>query len=213
MNWADLAAPFDPADIKHRKGPNGKQLPYVTNRAIQDRLDSVVGPGNWKNEFREWGIGSPGVLCGLSIRINDGTRDPEWITKWDGAEQTDIEAVKGGLSDAMKRAAVQWGIGRYLYQTETGTAPENGKTSGGNAGQAPTQHSTPVAKPGPYAPTVKQIAFYERLVSSPAFTEDERKRALTWLADKATRQTIKDQIDWLKRQVEVRAPKREAAAQ
>jgi hypothetical protein len=128
MNWADLAAPFDPADIKHRKGPNGKQLPYVTNRAIQDRLDSVVGPGNWKNEFREWGIGSPGVLCGLSIRINDGTRDPEWITKWDGAEQTDIEAVKGGLSDAMKRAAVQWGIGRYLYQTETGTAPEKGSS-------------------------------------------------------------------------------------
>jgi hypothetical protein len=105
----------------------------------------------------------------------------------------------------MKRAAVQWGIGRYLYQTETGTAPENGKTSGGNAGQAPTQHS-PVAKPGPYAPTVKQIAFYERLVSSPVFTEDERKRALTWLADKATRQTIKDQIDWLKRQVETRTP-------
>src|SRR4051812_744156 len=102
MNWDQLTAPFDPADIKHRQGPGGRQLPYVTNRAIQDRLDSVVGPGNWKNEFREWGQGSPGVLCGLSIRVGE-----EWITKWDGAEQTDIEAVKGGLSDAMKRAAVQ----------------------------------------------------------------------------------------------------------
>ena len=26
-----------------------------------------------------------------------------------------MEAIKGGLSNAMRRAAVQWGIGRYLY--------------------------------------------------------------------------------------------------
>jgi hypothetical protein len=36
------------------------------------------------------------------------------------------------------------------------------------------------------------------------FTEEERKRALEWLATRATRQTIKDQIDWLKNQVEKR---------
>jgi hypothetical protein len=83
-------------------------VPYVTNRAIQGRLDEVVGPGNWKNEFRPGPDG--GVMCGLSVRVGD-----EWVTKWDGAENTDIEGVKGGLSGAMKRAAVQWGIGRYLY--------------------------------------------------------------------------------------------------
>jgi hypothetical protein len=44
------------------------------------------------------------------------------VTKWDGAENTDIEAVKGGLSGAMKRAAVQWGIGRYLYDLDEGWA-------------------------------------------------------------------------------------------
>jgi hypothetical protein len=52
-------------------------------------------------------------MCGLSIRVGD-----EWVTKWDGAENTDVEGVKGGLSGAMKRAAVQWGIGRYLYALE-----------------------------------------------------------------------------------------------
>ena len=83
-------------------------VPYVTNRAIQSRLDDVVGPGNWKNEFRPGPDG--GVMCGLSVRVGD-----EWVTKWDGAENTDVEGVKGGLSSAMKRAAVQWGIGRYLY--------------------------------------------------------------------------------------------------
>ena len=57
---------------------------------------------------------------------------------------------------------------------------------------------------GPYAPTEKQVAFFRRLADSPVFTDQERKAAFEWLARKATRQTIKDQIDWLKRQVETR---------
>ena len=35
------------------------------------------------------------------------------------ADNTVIERVKGGLSNAMKRAGVQWGIGRYLYKLPT----------------------------------------------------------------------------------------------
>ena len=61
-----------------------------------------------------------------------------------------------------------------------------------------------ITRVGPYAPTEKQVAFYQRLAESPVFTEEERRRALEWLASKATRQTIKDQIDWLKRQIETR---------
>jgi hypothetical protein len=72
----------------------------------------------------------------------------------------------------------------------------------------------PVVRPGPYSPTEKQVAFYQRLAASPVFTEEERTRALDWLATKASRQTIKDQIDWLKRQVETRRvrPAGESAA-
>ncbi|HET8650192.1 MAG TPA: hypothetical protein VFL95_09135 [Gemmatimonadales bacterium] len=65
---------------------------------------------------------------------------------------------------------------------------------------------------GPYAPTEKQVAFFQRLADSPVFTEEERTRALDWLATKATRQTIKDQIDWLKRQVETRKGRGATAA-
>lgn len=57
---------------------------------------------------------------------------------------------------------------------------------------------------GPYAPTEKQVAFFRRLADSPVFSDQERKAAFEWLSQKATRQTIKDQIDWLKRQVETR---------
>ena len=90
-------------------------LAYVQNRAIQRRLDDLFGVDGWRNEYREWR--GKGVLCGISIRIGEN-----WITKWDGAEETDIEPTKGGLSDSMKRAAVQFGIGRYLYNLESNFA-------------------------------------------------------------------------------------------
>ena len=77
---------------------------------------------------------------------------------------------------------------------------------------APEPIPEAVTRPGPYAPTDKQVAFYQRLAESPVFTEDERRRALEWLATKATRQTIKDQIDWLKRQVETRRASRGQSA-
>lgn len=118
-----LHEPFAALDIEWRIQSSGEKngqiwarcLAYVTNRAIMNRLDDVVGAANWKNEYARAPEG--GIMCGLSIKI-----DGEWVTKWDGAENTDIEAVKGGLSGAMKRAAVQWGIGRYLYDLEEGFA-------------------------------------------------------------------------------------------
>lgn len=108
----------------------GLALAYITNRAIQNRLDEVCGPENWKNEYATAPDG--GVLCGISIKING-----QWVTKYDGAENTNIQAVKGGLSSAMKRAAVQWGIGRYLYNLDESYVEVNdkgkhsGKTKGG----------------------------------------------------------------------------------
>ena len=116
MELHKLAEPFPAKDIEWRVSRAGERngkpwarvLAYVTNRAIMDRLDNVCGIENWRNEYTA--APSGGVLCGISIRVGD-----DWITKWDGAENTDIESVKGGLSGAMKRAAVQWGIGRYLY--------------------------------------------------------------------------------------------------
>lgn len=123
MDLTELREPFPATDIEWRIGRAGKNnrgiwamcLAYVTNRAIMQRLDDVCGPGNWRNEYTAAPCG--GILCGISIKV-----DGEWVTKWDGAENTDIEAVKGGLSGAMKRAAVQWGIGRYLYGLDEGFA-------------------------------------------------------------------------------------------
>ena len=116
---AELARPFAPEDLEWRlqkaeeSGKWGIAVPYVTNRAIQARLDEVVGPENWYNDFKPWHAAGKkeAQICGISIYFEG----KGFITKWDGAEDSDIEPIKGGLSDSMKRAAVEWGIGRYLY--------------------------------------------------------------------------------------------------
>lgn len=86
---------------------------YMNARAVQKRLDEVVGAFNWKNVYSLWHDNSQ--ICGISI-FND--ERSEWITKFDGAENSDIEPIKGGLSDSFKRAATVWGIGRYLYEID-----------------------------------------------------------------------------------------------
>lgn len=121
IKFEDFLKPFPESQIDWRIGQCGKNergiwgtcLAYLQARAVMDRLDEVAGPGNWKTE--NYFVGAQGVVCKLSIKC-----DGEWVTKEDGAETTDIEAFKGGISGALKRAAVLWGIGRYLYDLEAG---------------------------------------------------------------------------------------------
>ncbi len=71
------------------------------------RFDAAFGADNWTSEFREI---ANGFLCRLTVSIND-----RQVYREDGASKTNIEPEKGGISDAMKRAAVQFGLGRCLY--------------------------------------------------------------------------------------------------
>jgi hypothetical protein len=110
-----LSAPF-PRDAVHwraqtltKAGDKALALAYIDARDVMDRLDDVCGPANWQSEYFETPKGR--LVCRLSIRCGD-----EWVTKSDGAGDTAVEGEKGAISDALKRAAVSWGIGRYLYR-------------------------------------------------------------------------------------------------
>jgi hypothetical protein len=133
-----LSDPFESSDIEWRVQASGikkdkqsgwvRVVPYITSRAVQQRLDDVFGVLGWENTYKEakqstiatkaWADGKlvttekmvNNWLCGITVYNGD-----KKITKWDGAEETAIEPFKGGLSGATKRAAVQFGIGRYLY--------------------------------------------------------------------------------------------------
>jgi hypothetical protein len=99
---------------------------YIDARQVMDLLDEVVGPENWQDHYREV---AGKVYCDLSIHVED-----EWITKSDCGTASHFEAEKGQASDAFKRAAVKWGIGRFLYQLATVRTKsiETGKDERGN---------------------------------------------------------------------------------
>ena len=108
-----LKNPFDEKFVKFRVGATnsdktkGIALAYIDSREVTKRLDDVCGIGGWQAKYVPL---DGGLICELSILI-DGT----WVTKSNAAGYTKVEAIKGGASDALKRAAATWGVGRYLY--------------------------------------------------------------------------------------------------
>jgi len=122
MNLNDLCKPFPVGAIHWRIGSTnvkkirresgdqsaratkGIPLAYIDARDAYNRLDDVCGMEGWQDRYPFEGC------CEIGIKIGG-----EWIWKANGAGATDIEGVKGQYSDAFKRAAVLWGIGRYLY--------------------------------------------------------------------------------------------------
>ena len=102
-------------------GDKAMALAYIDARDVMNRLDEVCGPHGWQDSYVETASGR--VICTLSIADMDNQGKTVWIAKSDGAGSTDVEGDKGGISDAFKRAAVKWGIGRYLYDLDAPWVP------------------------------------------------------------------------------------------
>lgn len=142
--FADLAAPFEPHEVKIRP-QGGRQLKYVTARTVMNRLDEAIGPENWWDEYEQ---SERSVVCKLTLRLPDG----QVLTKYDvgghAGMQDEGDDEKSGFSDAFKRAAAKFGVGRYLYGDG---APRYQRKlaiveASGNA------HETPAAEPAPARP-------------------------------------------------------------
>jgi hypothetical protein len=104
----DLKRPFPVDRLRWRRGQGGSgELVYITARDVMDRLDQAVGVGGWEERYEF--IGGR-MMCYLTLNISGKS-----VTKADGADDSNIEAAKGGISDALKRAAGTFGVGRYLY--------------------------------------------------------------------------------------------------
>lgn len=97
--------------VKQRPGRGTATFSYIDAREVMDRLDAVVGPGNWSTTFR-------GPFDGLAVEC---TLTVHGVAKTDvgypnsAKDGHDQEGLKAAYSDALKRAAVHWGIGRFLY--------------------------------------------------------------------------------------------------
>lgn len=96
---------------------------YIDSRDVQNLLDLVVGPFGWQSDFKEV---KGNLYAGIAILAEDGS----WVWKWDCGTESKTEAEKGEASDSFKRAAVKWGIGRFLYDlpiVRLDTSEKNGK--------------------------------------------------------------------------------------
>lgn len=109
-----LTAPFPP-DAVHFKplsvsGNRALAAAYLDARAVMHRLDTVFGVGGWKDSYQI--LNATSVVCTLRVKI-----DGEWIDKTDvGVAQGERNQLKSAFSDALKRAAVKLGVGRYLHR-------------------------------------------------------------------------------------------------
>lgn len=128
--FAQLAVPFDPAEIKWRvmrtagNGRRGAILPFADPRAYTDRLNQIFTPAGWTRTYTISTVSALG-------RVKDGRIIPTGkvlvasvVTihqlgshTGSGEEWADREnAVTAADAQAFKRACSCFGLGRYLYR-------------------------------------------------------------------------------------------------
>lgn len=96
---------------------SGQCVAYIDARDVMKLLDEVVGAENWQDDYK---IVGDMLIAGIGIK-----KDNEWVWKWDTGSESNMEAEKGHMSDAFKRAAVKWGVGRFLYDYTIQYVPAN----------------------------------------------------------------------------------------
>lgn len=106
--WAELVSPFTADEIKIRilawskDRSRGRIVAYIEGNTIRDRLDTMVGYDNWTAKYTAVEAPTATMVCELTIagitKQNVGTGDDH----------------KAAATDALKRAAMEHGIGRYL---------------------------------------------------------------------------------------------------
>ena len=158
-----LAAPFPKQSVHwraqsmNRDATKAMALAYLDARDVQDRLDLVCGPENWQCEYTETPRGR--IIARIGIRVSS-----EWVWKSDGAGDTAVEGEKGGISDAFKRAAVPWGVGRYLYRLSAPWVPcETYEKSGKNFWRSWKESPWDYVRQAPEAPEDKARDLYQAL--------------------------------------------------
>jgi len=98
-----------------------KCVAYLDARDVEDLLDEVVEPQNWQCEYYEM---KGNLFCKIGIMtakycdacVGTELEHEDWTWKSDCGSESNIEKEKGEASDAFKRAAVRWGVGRFMYR-------------------------------------------------------------------------------------------------
>lgn len=104
--------------------PQAACVAYLDSRQVQELLDEVVGPESWQDKYEEH---KSNLFCSIGIKTESG-----WVWKTDCGTESNVDKEKGEASDAFKRAAVKWGVGRFLYAMPLKYLPANAKKEQNN---------------------------------------------------------------------------------
>ena len=93
-----------------KQKPIATVMAYIDQRDLMEVLDKHCTYG-WQKKYEEI---AGNLFCSIGINMPDGT------TQWrsDCGVESNQDAEKGRASDAAKRAGVNWGVGRFLYDLE-----------------------------------------------------------------------------------------------
>lgn len=105
-----LRAYFPPDEVLFRVQSSPRVIAYIDSRTVAKRLDEVVGAENWNFELIPLQYNTTGDLVLAKGRLTIHGAFKESV-----GDQSNVARSKGTDSDALKRAAVRWGIGEYLY--------------------------------------------------------------------------------------------------
>ena len=111
--------------------PTASCVAYIDARDVMDMLDETVGASNWADDYKSLD-GQTFAGIGINIAEVSGLMGSEWVWKWDTGSESNIEKEKGQASDSFKRAAVKWGVGRFLYSFDVKYVDANEVKKDGN---------------------------------------------------------------------------------
>ena len=110
---ANMIRTLNASEIEVRVGSVNEKgislLLYKDARVDQQLLDETFGAFNWR---RSHSCINGSIFC--AVEIYDPEKQ-EWIRKEDVGTAGLMEKEKASASDSFKRACVNWGIGRELY--------------------------------------------------------------------------------------------------
>jgi hypothetical protein len=187
-----LRQPIDPKLIKQREGwrdRNGNQhmVEYVEWHAVADILDRVAP--TWSHSVR--GIVQIGDMVAITAAITIGDVTREGVGTGTADNETGIKKAE---HDALKRAAIKFGIARELYQRESEVIETQG--AGPQPGEFPRD---PLAKSMNDLVTPKQLGMIRALAREAGIEADEECRQVMRITtEELSKKAASSFIDHLK---------------
>jgi hypothetical protein len=188
-----LKQPVDPRLIKTREGWTDRQgnkhmVEYVEWHAVADILDRVAP--TWSHSVR--GIVQIGDMIAVTCAISIDGVTREGVGTGNADNETGIKKAE---HDALKRAAIKFGIARELYQRESDVIETQG--AGPQPGEFPRD---PLAKSMADLVTPKQLGMIRALAREAGVDHDEESQSVMRVrTEELSKRAASSFIDHLKR--------------